>query len=81
MKRDKLVQMRKKLGLTQEQVSSKAGVKRSYYGLVENGVRNPSLENALKISAALDSKIEDLFVGEIFFNGRCYDTSQFLNLK
>jgi len=67
MKREELIKVRKSLGLTQADMAAAAGVHRSYYGLIENGNRNPTLKIAAKIATALNSSIEQLFPDEIFF--------------
>lgn len=61
MKRYKLLNFRKGKHLTQEELAKLAGIKRNYYGLIENGKRNPSLEIAMKIAKALNEKVEDVF--------------------
>ena len=71
MKREELIKVRKSLGLTQADMA--AGVHRSYYGLIENGNRNPTLKIAAKIATALNSSIEQLFPDEIFFANKCYE--------
>ena len=76
MKREQLIKTRKNLGLTQADMATAAGVHRSYYGLIENGNRNPTLKIATKIAISLDSSIEQLFQNYIFFANRCYETKQ-----
>jgi putative transcriptional regulator len=76
MKREQLIKTRKNLGLTQADMATAAGVHRSYYGLIENGNRNPTLKIATKIAISLDSSIEQLFPNDIFFANRCYETKQ-----
>lgn len=73
MKRSELNRARKNLKLTQEAVAKKAGIQRSYYGLIENGFRNPTLKIATKIATALETSIEQIFPDEIFFGNKCYD--------
>ena len=51
---EELVKIRKERKLTQQEVADLAGMKRSYYGLIENGVRRPSPEVAIRIGAALE---------------------------
>lgn len=76
MKREQLIKTRKSLGLTQADMAIAVGVHRSYYGLVENGNRNPTLGIATKIATALNSNLEQLFPNEIFFANRCYEMKQ-----
>lgn len=73
MKREQLIKARKSLGMTQADMATAAGVHRSYYGLIENGNRNPTLRIATKIATALDSSIEQLFPDDIFFANKCYE--------
>ena len=76
MKREQLIKTRKGAGKTQADIALAVGVHRSYYGLIENGNRNPTLGIATKIAAALDSNIEQLFPGDIFFASKCYEAKQ-----
>ena len=73
MKREQLIKARKDMGLTQIDIATEAGVHRSYYGLIENGNRNPTLGVAEKIAKALNSDIEQLFPEEVFFANKCYE--------
>lgn len=61
MKRYKLLKLRKDKKLTQEQLANLAGIKRNYYGLIENGIRTPSLDVAIKIAVALNKSLECVF--------------------
>lgn len=70
--RMQLVKTRKCLGLTQADMAAMVGIHRSYYGLIENGNRNPTLKVAIKIAAALNSNLEQLFPNEMFFSNKCY---------
>lgn len=76
MKREQLINARKNLGLTQANMAAVTGVHRSYYGLIENGNRNPTLGIATKIATALNSDINQLFPEEVFFANKCYETKQ-----
>lgn len=76
MKREELASVRKKRQMTQEDVAIKAGIQRSYYGLIENGIRNPTLHIATKIATALEVSISDVFPNEIFFGNKCYNMKQ-----
>jgi transcriptional regulator with XRE-family HTH domain len=46
--------IRKDLGLSQEEVAFRAGLKRSYLSDLERGTRNPSLRALGRIANALD---------------------------
>lgn len=51
---------RLKLGLSQEQLASKAGVHRTYIGMIERAEKNITLENINKIARALGIRISKL---------------------
>lgn len=77
MKREKLISVRKTLSLTQQAVADRANIKRSYYGLIENGERNPTLPIAIRIAAALGMDVDQAFDHEVFFAGKCYEMKLF----
>jgi transcriptional regulator with XRE-family HTH domain len=52
---------RAKLGLSQEQLASRAGVHRTYIGMIERAEKNITLENIEKVAKALDLKLSDFF--------------------
>ena len=56
-----LEELRKKAGLTQQELSEAAEVSRKSINAIENGVYVPSTVLALKIAKTLDCKVEDLF--------------------
>lgn len=47
-------------GMTQDQLSDKAGLYRTYVGFLENGIYSPSVYTVWKIARALDLKLSDL---------------------
>ncbi len=53
--------LRKARGYSQESFAVESGLDRSYYGGVERGERNVSLDNIAAIARALDVPISDLF--------------------
>lgn len=59
--RNKLTEMRKKSGYTQKDIAEQLGVSRSYYGMIENGARTPSLNTARRIADLFRSDINELF--------------------
>jgi len=68
MKREVLIKFGKKvreerdrLGLSQEELASRAGVHRTYIGMIERAEKNITLQNIEKIAKALDLKISDFF--------------------
>lgn len=58
---EKVKEERLKLGLSQEALAEKAGVHRTYIGMIERAEKNITLENIEKIAKALGMKIEELF--------------------
>lgn len=64
MKRVWLLNIRNAKEMTHEQVAELAGIKRQYYGMIENGVSNPSVEVAKSIAIALE------FEWPIFFEDK-----------
>lgn len=57
---ERIEELRRKKGLTQEELSEKAGLHRAYFWDVENG-RNISIRTGYKIARALGVKVKDLF--------------------
>lgn len=51
---------RKLLNLTQEDLSNKTGLHRTYIGMIERGEKNITLKNIEKIAFALNIKISTL---------------------
>lgn len=68
LKREKLIQYRKNKKWSQkrvvEELSTKHGVKitDSYYGMIEQGVRNPSLKLAVSIAKIFKVRPENIFL-------------------
>ena len=67
MKRDTLIKFGQKvreerirLGLSQEDLATRAGVHRTYVGMIERAEKNITLENIQKIARALGLKIHEL---------------------
>ena len=56
-----LERLRRKAGLTQQELSEKAEVSRKSINAIENGIYVPSTVLALKIAMTLKCKVEDLF--------------------
>ena len=56
-----LEELRRKAGLTQQELSEKAEVSRKSINAIENGIYVPSTELSLKIAKTLKCKVEDLF--------------------
>tara|TARA_A100001388_G_C28712827_1_gene472169 strand:+ start:979 stop:1197 length:219 start_codon:yes stop_codon:yes gene_type:complete len=56
-----LEKLRKKAGLTQQELSESADVSRKSINAIENGIYVPSTVLALKISKTIGCRVEDLF--------------------
>lgn len=57
----KVREERQKLNLSQEELADKAGVHRTYIGMIERAEKNITLENIEKIAKALGKSIASLF--------------------
>ena len=53
--------LRNALGLSQEKLAEKAGVHRTYIGMIERGEKNITLSNIEKIACALGVSADTLF--------------------
>lgn len=62
--RQRLIKLRKERGMTQQQVAEILGITRSFYGMIETGDRNPTLELAKRIAELFQVEIEQIFFGE-----------------
>ena len=62
--KNKLEQIRKEKGLSQEALALKLDVSRQTISSLENGRYNPSLLLAFKIAKYFDEKIETIFIYE-----------------
>lgn len=68
MKKEILVEFGKKvrserlrLGLSQEELADRAGVHRTYIGMIERAEKNITLENIERIAKALNISIAEFF--------------------
>ena len=57
-------QKRLALGISQEELADRAGVHRTYVGMIERGEKNVTLLNIQKFAFALGVTISDLLKGE-----------------
>lgn len=57
-----LINARKKMGLTQDELAKKVKISRAYLTNIETGKHNPSLEVAKNISVILNMSIDELFL-------------------
>lgn len=58
---DRVRELRKVKGLSQEDLSFKAELHRTYIGMIERAEKNITLTNIEKIAKALDVDIKELF--------------------
>ncbi len=58
---ENLAKARKKKGMNQVEVAVEAGLNPSYYGKIERGLVNPSIEKLYKIIKSLGVKSSDIF--------------------
>ena len=57
---NKVRERRTALGLSQEELASRAGVHRTYIGMIERAEKNITLENIQKIAKALEIALDKL---------------------
>ena len=69
MNHDFLIQLRKDLNATQDDVAKEVGIDRSYYSKIENGLK-PSVKTAKSLGRVLG------FEWTIFFEENCAKTKQ-----
>jgi len=62
--KNKIKQMRKSLGLTQEDFANFLSVSRQTIIAIENDKYNPTLELAMKLAKFLKAPVEDIFTLE-----------------
>ena len=58
----KVRDLRKQRNLSQEELADKAGLHRTYIGMIERAEKNITLINIEKIANALEVSIKDFFV-------------------
>ena len=58
---DRVRELRKEKGISQEELSYKADLHRTYIGMIERAEKNITLTNIEKIAKALDVDIKKLF--------------------
>ncbi len=75
--RSALVASRKEKGVTQKQVAEDLGISRSFYGLIETGRRDPSLNLAMELAKYFETTILDLFFNDLWIG---YLNSKSLNV-
>ena len=60
---NRIRELRKETGLSQEKFAAKIGMDRTYFASVELGKRNISIVNLEKIADGLDVSLYDMFKG------------------
>lgn len=60
---NKVREERTKLGISQEELAARAGVHRTYIGMIERAEKNLTLANIDKVCKALGLNIRDFFSG------------------
>ena len=62
--KNRIEEMRKSLGLTQEELADRLEVSRQTIGSLENGRYNPSIELAFRVARYFGTTIEEIFLYE-----------------
>lgn len=62
--KNRLEEIRKRMGIRQEELADALEVSRQTIGSLENGRYNPSILLAFKIARYFDMRIEDIFIYE-----------------
>jgi transcriptional regulator with XRE-family HTH domain len=57
----RIKELRKSRGLSQEKLSEKVGMSSKYLSSIERGYENPTLDTFIRLAAALDVDIFELF--------------------
>jgi transcriptional regulator with XRE-family HTH domain len=57
---DKVRELRKEMGISQEELSYKADLHRTYIGMIERAEKNITLVNIEKIAKALEIEVSEL---------------------
>lgn len=60
--KNRIKEFRLKLGITQEELANKAGVRRETIVFLEHGKYNPSLKMAHDVAEVLKTSIDKLFI-------------------
>lgn len=58
---NKLKELRAQNNLTQKAVARAVGITTSYYGMIELGVRKPSLTLAMDLAEFFNTSVEEIF--------------------
>lgn len=60
--KNKLEQLRKERGMTQEKLGEDLGITKDYVSMLERGVRTPGFKLAKEIAKYFEVTIEDIFM-------------------
>lgn len=60
--KNRIRELRKKLGLRQEDIAKAVGVTRQTINAIENEKYNPTLELAIRLAKLLNTTVEELFI-------------------
>jgi transcriptional regulator with XRE-family HTH domain len=55
-------ELRSEKGLSQEELADRAGMHRTYIGMIERAEKNITIENICKLSKALDVPLSSIFL-------------------
>lgn len=59
--KNRIRELRKEIGLRQEDVAEQTGVTRQTINAIENGKYSPTLELAMKLAKLLNAPVEEIF--------------------
>ncbi len=59
--KNRIKELRQKMNMTQEELSSSVGVRRETIVFLEQGKYNPSLKLAMDVAKILKTKVDELF--------------------
>ncbi len=62
---NRIKELRKKVGLRQEDIANKLGVTRQTINAIENEKYNPTLELAMRLAKLLQTPVEELFLLDV----------------
>ena len=65
-----LIEIREKKGFTQEQIATRCGISRQYYGMIESGARNASVVVAKRLGFVLEIDWQRFFDGEAIWKNK-----------
>ena len=57
----RVVELRKKAGISQDELAFRSNIHRAYMGTIERGEKSVTLNTVEKIAAGLGVKVKDLF--------------------